>query len=397
MCMNVNAATIVCLGLSSCSRVDAVAPSDADGSRGAPAASIELVGSTTIAADARDRSRLEGALEDGTPADRFGGFGSAIDWTGDGERYLVLADRGPKDGATSFRCRWHEIEIHVKPDAALDVKLVSTTLLADEQGRAFTGSTAALAADETHAARLDPEGLRLGRDGRVWISDEYGPDVLEFTRDGRCVRRLAVPDAFRCAHPDAKSKKEREHNERGREPNRGLEGLAFVRGPSESEDRLFAVLQSPLIQDGGERATLVRALEFSTRTGGVREFALPLAGPAHGFNELVALAPGRFLALERDSNKGSGQKLRHVVELDLRDAQDVTSRERLDAAVRAAKKRTLLDLASFCAVGALPDKIEGLAFGPDLPDGRRLLVVTSDNDFLDGEPTRFWAFAVPRE
>ena len=33
-------------------------------------------------------------------------------------------------------------------------------------------------------------------------------------------------------------------------------------------------------------------------------------------------------------------------------------------------------------VGAdFPEKIEGLAFGPDLPDGRHLLLVTNDNDF----------------
>ena len=41
-------------------------------------------------------------------------------------------------------------------------------------------------------------------------------------------------------------------------------------------------------------------------------------------------------------------------------------------------------------------KFEGLAFGPDLPDGRRLLLVTADNDFLPDQPFRLYAFAVGR-
>jgi len=42
----------------------------------------------------------------------------------------------------------------------------------------------------------------------------------------------------------------------------------------------------------------------------------------------------------------------------------------------------------------MPEKIEGLAFGPDLADGRKLLVVTSDNDLKDDVPSHIWLFAV---
>ena len=62
------------------------------------------------------------------------------------------------------------------------------------------------------------------------------------------------------------------------------------------------------------------------------------------------------------------------------------------------RKRVLIDLLdpAFGLAGArFPEKIEGLAFGPNLADGRRLLVVASDNDFDAAEPIRFWFFAVP--
>ncbi len=54
----------------------------------------------------------------------------------------------------------------------------------------------------------------------------------------------------------------------------------------------------------------------------------------------------------------------------------------------------LLDPAFGLAGSNFPEKIEGLAFGPDLADGRHLLLVTSDNDFVATQPTRFFAFAL---
>jgi hypothetical protein len=46
------------------------------------------------------------------------------------------------------------------------------------------------------------------------------------------------------------------------------------------------------------------------------------------------------------------------------------------------------------AGSSFPEKIEGLAFGPDLADGRRLLVVAVDNDFIAEKPILLHAFAV---
>ena len=41
-----------------------------------------------------------------------------------------------------------------------------------------------------------------------------------------------------------------------------------------------------------------------------------------------------------------------------------------------------------------PEKVEGLAFGPDLEDGRHLLWVTVDNDFFSDRQSVVWAFAI---
>jgi hypothetical protein len=44
----------------------------------------------------------------------------------------------------------------------------------------------------------------------------------------------------------------------------------------------------------------------------------------------------------------------------------------------------------------IAEKIEGLASGPDLEDGRHLLYVISDNDLYPGRPTQIFAFAIDR-
>jgi hypothetical protein len=55
----------------------------------------------------------------------------------------------------------------------------------------------------------------------------------------------------------------------------------------------------------------------------------------------------------------------------------------------------LLDPAFGLAGSSFPAKIEGLAFGPDLADGRHVLLVSSDNDFSAATPTYLFAFAIP--
>jgi hypothetical protein len=53
----------------------------------------------------------------------------------------------------------------------------------------------------------------------------------------------------------------------------------------------------------------------------------------------------------------------------------------------------LLDPA-FNLVPTIPEKLEGLSWGPDLPDGRHLLYVISDNDLNPSLATQIFAFAI---
>ena len=58
----------------------------------------------------------------------------------------------------------------------------------------------------------------------------------------------------------------------------------------------------------------------------------------------------------------------------------------LDPAYKIDATHTLKDV--------IAEKIEGLAWGPDLPDGRHVLYVASDNDLSLDLPTKIYAFAI---
>lgn len=372
--------------------------------RSAWAAEIELVGKVSIPGNARDKSGLKDPFKNGLPHDLLGSIGSAISYTGKGNRYILVADRGPGDGAGNWFCRFHTFEIVVDPKArTVKPILLSTTLLRDEKGRNLVGLATEFDRTNSPAGRrFDPEGARVGRTGTLFLSDEYGPFVCEFSLDGRRLRVFPVPSKFLISKPGATPDREQPpNNSSGRHPNKGFEGLAI----SPEGNKLFAILQGPLIQDhGGAKGRNLRILEIPIRDGTPRELLYPLDASSHGVNEILAVNDTQFLSVERDSHAGIDAKFKKVILIDIENASDISAIDSLPdktipKGVRAVTKRVFLDLldAAFGLSGPLfPSKIEGLAFGPDLPDGRILLLVTSDNDCKPAQPTWIWAFAIDR-
>lgn len=366
---------------------------------------ISLLGKASIPGDALDLSGLTADVSTFTQA-RLGSFGSAIDYLGKDDLYVAIDDRGPGDGALPWRCRWQTFRITLSPGGVEPVKvgLVSTTLMSDETGRPLNGlASIHVGDDRSKDLRYDPEGVRV-REGVTWVSDEYGPWIDGFSADGKRVRRLAIPAKFRTAVAGDTGEDEMPPaNLTGRQANRGFEGLAI----SPDGSTLWAILQSPLLQDGAvdaknERIGLnIRILEVKLKDGATRELVYPLEKRGHGVNEIVAMNDRELLVLERDGKAGTDTKFRGLFLIDIADATDVSSiaslgSKDLPAGVRPVHKRRWLDLldpAHGLAGPTMPEKIEGLTFGPTLADGRRTLIVTTDNDLKTENPSWFWVFA----
>jgi len=113
-----------------------------------------------------------------------------------------------------------------------------------------------------------------------------------------------------------------------------------------------------------------------------------------------------FLVIERDGRAGMNATFKKIFRIDIADATtpatDIRGIPELPTTgtptgVTPVTKSLFIDLllSEFGLAGAsFPEKIEGLAFGPNLQDGRIVLFVTNDNDFMPGQPNRFWAFAI---
>ncbi|HEY3788809.1 MAG TPA: esterase-like activity of phytase family protein, partial [Urbifossiella sp.] len=356
-----------------------------------------------------DLSGLTTKSVDGTPRNRLGGLGSAVAYTGKGHTYLLASDRGPNDGVTDYICRFHTMEIAVTPGAkpSVALKLTATTLLTNEAGKPFVGSMSKFNANSpSKTMRLDPEGLRVGPKGTLFISDEYGPFLYEFDRKGKRLRSLPVPRRFLPNQAGEKPEEELPpRNLSGRQPNRGMEGLAL----SPDGGKLFGLMQGPLLQDGAldkvnkRIGVNTRLLELETATGKTREFVYQLESPATGVSEILAINDREFLVLERDGLGGKDAKIKKIHRINLTNASDVSAVKclpstGLPAGIVPVEKRLFIDLLApkFGLARDIPEKLEGLAFGPDLPDGRRLLIVTADNDFVATVPFRVFAFAIDR-
>lgn len=373
---------------------------------------VELIATITVAADARDASGLSTVMGSGLRADTLGSMGSGIAYTGVGNRYLMVADRGPRDGADEFRCRWHEVEIAPPGTGASAVspwsfKVVSTTLLSDRDGVELVGLKTLLgSSSEGRGRRFDPECVRVlpsegGKPGDVLIGEEYGPRLVRFDRaTGRAVREYALPGGFSVDSPRADAKDEIEANRRGRVTNNALEGLAL----SGDGATAYALMQGPLIQDGGKKGECLRLVEVDLRSGSTKQYVYPLIDDDHRTNEVLWMDGARFVVIERDNSKGAAAKSKRLRIADLAGATEIhgveslpKKRKDLPATITPIATRDWVDLLALdpaTAKAGFPEKIEGLAWGPDLPDGRRCLLVTSDNDFLPDQPTYVWVLGV---
>lgn len=372
-------------------------------------AEVTLVGTARLKGKSTDLSGLTEKLPGEIPHNRLGGI-SAIDYTGKNDEYLLLSDRGPADGATEYLCRFHRLKVTVQPGVkpVVTTALLSTTMLTDESGKSLVGSATAFDDhDQSRGLRFDPEGLRADRRGNVYLSDEYGPSVCGFSSSGRRTAVLKVPSRFQIAHPAATPEDEVARNSTGRQPNGGLEGLAITPDGT----RLYASMQRPLIQESKpakegikRHGTNTRIIEFDVASGRTREFLYPLDDSSNGVSEILAVNSHEFLILERDSRLGAEAVCKKIFKIDLAGATDLSQRDVLPPngipnGVVAARKSLFLDMLAprFGLAGPdSPEKIEGLAFGPTLPDGRRLLIVAIDNDFHADKPILLHAFAVDR-
>ncbi len=356
---------------------------------------------------------VNGLALPGASGDLFGssvnngrlGYFSDLYYDPNRNEWWGLSDRGPGGGTLSYETRVQRFTLGVDMNTgAISNFQVAQTVKFSNGTQAMNGL--APSPSNVLGNAFDPEGFVINpNNGNFLVSDEYGPSLNEFNRNGQLVRTFTTPANIvpRNAATGTPNYVNDTGNTAGKRGNRGFEGLAV----SPDGQYTYAMLQNAMLDDGGSGGVYDRIVKFDNITGtAVAQYAYQMEGSSQGrgTSALVAFNDHAFMVIERN-NRGVGVDSelttanKNVFILDLAGATDVTNID-LDATgavFTAVSKNTTpfidLDANTLAALGnKSPEKWEGLTIGPKLNDGSYLLLAGTDNDYSvsqNGSGTQF--------
>lgn len=348
-----------------------------------------------------------GTIYDGTTV---GGL-SGIDYDTSNQRFIAISD----DRSALNPARYYSIK--------LDLSKFTRSATPGMAGVAFTGVTTIQTpgGGSFGLNTVDPEGIRLNAaTGTLYWSNEgqraaagyQNPTVREMNLDGSHVREFSVPTRYN----PVGSTSGLIAGDQGIYNNLAFESLTV----STNGTTLYTATENGLTQDSlpstvitGSRA---RILSFNIATGSpgaeyaydIEAVAIP-PNPLNGFatnglTDLLAIGDRQFIGIERSFAVGAvtpgmpvtGNTIR-LYHIDARAATDVSGMDSLAGqSIVPATKSLLLDLSTLKhdddTTLAL-DNIEGLTFGPEV-NGRKTLILVSDNNFSGTQFTQFVALEV---
>jgi hypothetical protein len=312
-----------------------------------------------------------------------------------GVYHIISDDQGNRD--TGDPVRYYTVDIDFS-DGSLDngdVDFKDVTQLFDKRRKPFA------------PGGVDPEGLVLSGTNKLYVSAEaivgdtiVDPFIRRYNRNGNVTGSLPIPDKYVPNGID-----------HGVRQNLSFESLNLT----PDGRHLLTASEGALYQDGPastfNNGSFARILTYDLRhkrpTAEYVYEVEPWAEPSSifGVNGIVEVLPidnaGTMLVMERSFSVGGvlGGGTGNVVsiyEVSTRGATDVLDVDALyedgsPISFTPASKRLVF---AFDDLGIPIDNIEGMTFGPRLADGRRSLVIVSDNNLSAGQFTQFVVLAL---
>lgn len=333
-------------------------------------ARLQWLGSTTIARD----EPINGATTGGI---------SGLDYDARHGDYVAISD----DRSARGPARWMRLRVEQVPAERRagpnpwQAQVTAVHPLRGADGQWLRPRHAA----PPHQAVPDPEAIRLLPDGGLLWTEEgdpgrgFAPSLVRADGQGRERARWFYPF-------------EEEAGTSGVRSNFGFEGLAVTPDGRQA----WLALEAPLRQDGprasADRSGAPVRISLVDLSDGrlLRQIAYqPDAVPAaswgplrrrevNGISEILLDGPDHLLVLERSYSPGHGFGARlYRIALDAPDTLALPSFARTPP--QSAAKERIADL-STVQRGRL-DNMEAMSWGPPLPDGTRVLVFASDDNF----------------
>jgi hypothetical protein len=340
---------------------------------------LKFIGAVTVPNDATVDGTLVGGL-------------SGIDYDPSADLwYLISDDKSDKNPA-----RFYTAKLAFDGAQLASVEIEHAVTLLQANGQPYPNGKTGGEVPDAESIRRDP------KTGTLWWTSEgdrklgLSPFLRVAAPDGKQTVAIPTPDILTM----------NKDQEIGPRHNLGFEGLSFApNGKS-----IWLAMESALYQDGPiatPSAGAVARLTHLDRDGNVLgQFAYPVdpiqAVPTgkngdNGISEILALDDHRALVLERSGVEGADGIWKLYIRIYAIDTTGATDIAAVPALANAnyipVTKRLIIDLANTPDLGHV-DNIEGISWGPTLADGKRSLVLVSDNNFNPVQVTQFLAFEI---
>lgn len=183
---------------------------------------------------------------------------------------------------------------------------IDKNLLKDKNGKLLTDMNG-----------LDSEGLAVLNDGTFWISDEYGPHIVHFDKNGKEIGRI---NAFRDdKRVDIYLPKEFAN----RRPNRGMEGLTIT----PNQKTLVGIMQSTMYNPNKKvkKNDITRIITIDLKSGKIGQYLYKQNKNQLSNSEIVAVDNDTFLVIERDGKypKKDKKSQKHIYKISLKSGTNI--------------------------------------------------------------------------
>lgn len=350
-----------------------------------PASSLKFLDEYIIPHDLRLQSTWVGGL-------------SGIDYDAASGKYFIISD---ERSATSA-ARFYTAAIDIRNYKIDSVRFLSVETLKNPQNDTFPS----LKILPERAA--DPESIRYNKKTNtlVWSSEGdkavrsnrmvyQNPWIYEMDFKGRFKDSFLIPANLKMYQGDS-----------GARENDVFEGLAF----SHHFRFLWASMEGATYEDGPLATARyanapVRFTKFAVKTKRpVAQYgylldavaAEPIPATAfsvNGISEILNISGDRFLVLERSFSTGVENCVIKIYLADFSKATDISAIKSLyqNNGYAPASKKLLFN---FNTLNRYIDNVEGITFGPTLPNGHASLILIADNNFNSKEKQQVFLFEV---
>jgi len=321
---------------------------------------------------------------------------SGIDYDANNDIYYIISD----DRSAINPARFYTAKVHLRENQIDSVEFIDVRTLLQKDGSPYPNSTQ----DPSHVP--DPEDIRYNpiKDEVIWSSEGErkpsdnileDPSVIVVDKIGNYKDSFEIPANMRM-----------HATENGPRQNSVFEGLTF----SADYKYLFVGVEEPIYEDGpragaNDSTAWIRIIKFDTeQRKQVAQYSYkiePVAYPAipegsfkiNGVSAIALAGENKLFVVERSFSTGRLASTIRVFLADLNEATDVANTNSVvsQPAAKPVSKKLLLNMDE---LGRYIDNIEGVTWGPTLPNGHKSLLFVSDNNFSPLEKTQFLLFEV---